>query len=71
MTEEPRVEIGQLRRWLRPDHERDIHKPFVILGEEWDRSTTEACWRYLMDGKEDWNFEEVILDDSELLSEAR
>jgi len=67
VSEEPTICAGQLRRWLRPDYEKDLHKPFVIIGEEWDRSETELCWRLLIDGREDWHFADVIEKDSEVI----
>lgn len=64
------IHRGQLRRWLRHDQPEDNGKLFVILGEEWDRSTTEPSWEFLIDGRIDWHFEDTIEYDSEVVNEA-
>ena len=65
-----RVEPGQLRRWVRGSAGSAgvPGEVFIVLDEEWGRSETEACWNYLMNSTRYWEFEEVILDDSELVS---
>ena len=71
-ADEPRVESGQLRRWSDSlnDH-RLAGRTFLIIQEDWERCETEACWSFLVDGREDWHFEDSIITDSEVLHEAR
>ena len=72
MSEQTVILTGQLRRWKEhfSDH-RLAGKVFVILQEDWERCETEACWSFLVEGREEWHFEESILLDSEILHEAR
>lgn len=65
-----KIHRGQLRRWVHPDHPKDVGKIFMILNEEWDRSTTEPSWEFLIDGRKDWHFEDVLERDSEAVSDA-
>lgn len=63
------IEVGQLRRWLRPDHPRDIGKIFLVM--ELTGSDDEPIWSFIIDGKHEWHFEDVIERDTELVSEGR
>lgn len=68
-----RVEPGQLRRWVRGSADPHLSRAgevFIVLDDNCARSETEACWNYLMNSRKYWEFEEVILDDSEVLSES-
>jgi hypothetical protein len=66
------IRVGQLRRWLDPDDERDTGKVFMILGEktEWDCTapTLDACWDFIMDGVKEWHYDDVIRAGSEVIS---
>ncbi len=69
-----RVEIGQLRVWVRPDHPRDQGKPFLITGPGPEpgpgEPVVEDTWSFVIDGKREWHFDDVISRDSEVVSEA-
>lgn len=68
------VEQGQLRRWTNPDDKRDAGKVFMILGvkTEWDSGISmpdvDLCWDFIMDGKTDWHYDDVVARDSEAVS---
>ena len=72
------VEQGQLRRWNNPDDKRDAGKVFMILGvkTEWDSGISmpagdfDLCWDFIMDGKTDWHYDDVIGRDSEVVNEG-
>lgn len=63
-----RIEPGQLRRWLRPDHPRDIGRVFLIV--ERSGSDDEPIWSFIIDGRREWHFEDVIELDTELVSDV-
>ncbi len=54
---------GQLRTWIRPDHPRDVGKVILMMGRT--GSEEEPIWSYVIDGRVDWHFEDVLLRDSE------
>ena len=59
---------GQLRIWNRPDHRRDVGK--VILMTARSGPEEEPLWSFIIDGRVDWHFEDVLLRDSEAVSEG-
>lgn len=70
-----RVEAGQLRRWVRPDHPRDKGKVFLVLGvkTEWEEGFRpedglDLSWDFIMDGQAEWHYDDVIARDSEVVS---
>jgi len=50
---------------LRPDHPRDIGKIFLVM--ELTGSDDEPIWSFIIDGRREWHFEEVIELDTELV----
>lgn len=70
------IEVGQLRRWINPDHPKDKDNVFLVLGvkETWDSEESmpvgDLCWDFIMDGREDWHYDDVITRDSEVISEG-
>lgn len=73
-----RVEAGQLRRWVNPDHPRDKGKVFMVLGVKTDWKGTgfiasdalDLSWDFIMDGQAEWHYDDVLARDSEVISEA-
>jgi hypothetical protein len=72
-----RVEAGQLRRWIRPDHPKDKDKVFLVLDvkTDWEGSGLTAedhldlSWDFIIDGQADWHYDDVIARDSEVVCE--
>ena len=69
-----RVEAGQLRRWVDPDHPRDKGKVFLIVGVKSDwtdgfraAEDLDLSWDFIMDGKTEWHYDDVIARDSEVV----
>lgn len=69
-----KVEIGQLRRWVRPDHPRDKGKLFLITGTGPEPGpgelVVEDTWSFIIDERREWHFNDVIIRDSAVVSEA-
>ena len=78
-----KVESGQLRRWgPRAVVHAQRGSVFVLLGinEEFCRNSgrppigaripQNTAWDFLIDGAIDWHFEDVIMKESEVVSEA-
>ena len=66
--EEKEVLPGQLRRWKNSFNDHHLAgRTFLILQEDWERCETEPCWSFLIDGREDWHFNESIILNSEVL----
>jgi len=71
-----KVEQGQLRRWVNPDHPRDKGKVFMVLGVKSDWTGTDfiasdaldLSWDFIMDGQVEWHYDDVIGRDSEVVS---
>ena len=66
-----KIEIGQIRRWLDPDHPKDQDKLFMIVHRH-DRvagevSISDPTWSFIIDGRKEWHFEDVIERDSEVI----
>ena len=66
-----RVELGQLRRWRVPDHPKDQDKLFMIvhcgLPRAGEVSISDPVWSFIIDGRRDWHFDDVIERDSEVI----
>lgn len=62
------IEPGQLRRWLRPDHPRDVGKVFLVTALT--GSDDEPIWSFIIDGRVDWHFDDVIERDTELVNDG-
>jgi hypothetical protein len=70
-----KVEQGQLRRWVNPDHPRDKGKVFMVLGVKSDWTGTDfiasdaldLSWDFIMDGQVEWHYDDVIGRDSEVV----
>jgi len=68
-------EVGQLRRWTKPDDKRDVGKVFMILcvKTEWDSGIGmpagdfDLCWDFIMDGVKEWHYDDVIGRYSEVI----
>ncbi len=66
-----KVEAGQLRRWNKDAAIGSACKIFLVIESGAEPSSVfsdDLAWTYIMDGVRDWDFEEDILDDSELVS---
>lgn len=67
-----RVELGQLRRWHGPDHPKDQDKLFMIIHSGHERvdgevSIFDPTWSFVIDGRREWHFEDVIERDSDVI----
>jgi hypothetical protein len=69
------VKVGQLRRWVSP-YRINIGKVFLVI-EEYEEAyelgpgfSSRSC-EYIMDGKKEWHYTNVIERDSEIIDETR
>jgi hypothetical protein len=67
-----KIEIGQIRRWLDPDHPKDAGKLFMIVGpgpqaRDGEVKIVDPTWSFIIDGRKDWHFADVIKRDSEVV----
>ena len=63
-----------MRRWNKNAGQTLVGKTFLVLDSnppEDEVFTEDPAWTFLMDGASDWNFEDAILEESDVVSEAR
>jgi hypothetical protein len=74
------VEVGQLRRWHNSPSNtraRRAGKMFIVLSQRKTfvgddgvtREVRDLAWNYLADGGEEWQWDDVLADRSEVVSD--